>query len=132
MQEGQLNPAIAVSEWMNGVEITQKCGGPCEKDRVFYTREERRRLETREQQFHLPSYVLWKAEPISALCRANGSVAASPRVDIAKQVPVDAPIGGRPKTARRQRVCRAQARHFEFEGLQNVRITETQAVLQTV
>lgn len=53
MQESQLRPAIALSEWMDGVEFTQKCGGLGEERFAVNARQEARRLEAGEHQIHL-------------------------------------------------------------------------------
>jgi hypothetical protein len=78
MQEGKLGPAIALSERVNSVELAEKGSGLCEKYIAVDARKEQRGLQPRKQQVHLPVYVLGKAEPVSALRGADGSVPASP------------------------------------------------------
>jgi hypothetical protein len=110
----------------------QKPGGLAQEHVPFDARLEARPVQAGEQKIHLRTDVLGKAEPVAILRRADGPVAPGPRIDVAKEMPVDAPIVCRPETPGRQGLRRAQARHFEFERLEDVRIKQTQAILQTV
>jgi hypothetical protein len=123
IQESKLSPAIALAKRVDSVEFSQERGRLGQEGFVVSTRQKARLLEAREERIHLRSDVLGKAEPVPALRGAHGPVAPGPSVDIAKEMPMDAPKVGWSKASRRKRLAAAKRRHLEFEGLQDVRVS---------